>query len=140
VRAIGASTRSAAIPEGVSGAQVFALRQIASSPGMSIGELANRTMARQSSVSELVARLVANGLVLRRSDSDDARQVHLHLTAKGKKTVTGSDSTIQERLIAGLKKMPQKKREALADALEEWRTASGLTDVPPTMFFERQDD
>jgi DNA-binding MarR family transcriptional regulator len=94
-------------------------------------------MARQCSVSELVGRLVANGLVLRRTDSNDARQVHLHLTAKGKKTVAGSEPTIQERLIAGIEKMSVTKRRMLADALHEWLEDAGLEDTPPTMFFEK---
>jgi DNA-binding MarR family transcriptional regulator len=135
VRAIGASTRTAS--DGVSGAQLFALRQIAASAGMTVGELASRTMARQSSVSELVGRLVADGLLLRRTDKDDLRQAHLHLTARGKKIVTHSSSTAQEKLIAGVGRMTAKEREMLAESLEKWISASGLEDVQPAMFFEQ---
>jgi DNA-binding MarR family transcriptional regulator len=135
VRALGASTRSSS-PNGVSGAQIFALRQIAANPGISVNELAKRTMARQSTVSELVGRLVAEGLVLRRTDTDDARQAQLHLTSRGRKIVNNSATTVQEKLIAGVEKMPPKDRAALADALENWIVASGLESIVPSLFFE----
>jgi DNA-binding MarR family transcriptional regulator len=123
----------------VSGAQVFALRQIGAAPGMSVNELANRTMARQSTVSELVSRLVAEGLVLRRTDSDDARLAQLHLTSRGKKIVVSSQTTVQEKLIAGAERMRPGDRETLANLLESWITSSGLDDVAPSMFFEQSE-
>jgi DNA-binding MarR family transcriptional regulator len=135
VRAIGASTRTSGKSGGLSGAQLFALRQIAASPGMHLGELAERTMARQSSVSELVARLVDRSLVTR-TQGDDARQVNLALTAKGKRAISESRATAQERLISGLGILPRARKVAIADGLEAWLAASGLADVPPTMFFE----
>ena len=135
VRALGASTRSSSI-SGVSGAQTFALRQIAANPGISVNELARKTMARQSTVSELVGRLVAEGHVLRKTDSDDARQAQLHLTSRGKKVVSTSATTVQEKLIDGVERMSAKDRAALADALENWIVASGLEGVAPSLFFE----
>jgi DNA-binding MarR family transcriptional regulator len=102
---------------------------------MHLGELAERTMARQSSVSELVARLVDRALVTR-TQGDDARQVNLALTAKGKRAISESRATAQERLISGLGILPRARKVAIADGLEAWLAASGLADVPPTMFFE----
>jgi DNA-binding MarR family transcriptional regulator len=137
VRAVVASAHSADGRAKVSGAQLFALRQISISPGMSVNDLASRTLARQSTVSELVTRLVKNGLVARKKSGSDARQAELTLTAAGKRAITRSRETAQEKLIAGLGALSRKKREQVADALEEWLDASGLSDVPPTMLLER---
>lgn len=137
VRAIGASSRTATSGGGISGAQLFALRQISDKPHITIGELAERTLARQSSVSELVSRLVDRGFLSRSSSPDDARQVELSLTTKGKKAISESRTTAQEKLIAGLGILPKAKREQIADGLEQWLAAAGLADVPPTMFFEK---
>ena len=137
VRAIGGLSRTPA-KSGISGAQLFALRQIGETPGVSLGDLAARTLARQSSVSELVARMAERGLINRTVDASDARQVHLSLTAKGRRAIAESRSTAQERLIAGLEMLPRAKREQLADNLEAWLAASGFADVPPTMFFEKE--
>jgi DNA-binding MarR family transcriptional regulator len=137
VRAIGGLSRTPA-KSGISGAQLFALRQISETPGVSLGELARRTLARQSSVSELVARLDDRGLITRTTDSADARQLHLKLTAKGRRAIADSPATAQERLISGLEMLPRTKRAELADNLEAWLVASGFADVPPTMFFEKE--
>ena len=137
VRAIGGAARTAETSTGLSGAQLFALRQISSSPGMHLGELAERTMARQSSVSELVGRLVERGLVSRVPGTNDARQVTLSLTAKGKRAIKDSHETAQERLISALESIPRVKKLALAEGLEAWLAAAGLEDVPATMFLEK---
>lgn len=137
MRAIGGLSRTHS-KSGISGAQLFALRQISETPGLSLGELAARTLARQSSVSELVARLTERGLIHRATGESDARQVHLTLTAKGRRAIAESTATAQERLIAGLQMLPKAKRLQLAENLEAWLAASGFADIPPTMFFESQ--
>ena len=44
--------------------------------------------------------------------------------------------TTQERLVAGLRVLPDDTRRALARGFEDWLDASGLRDVPTKMFFE----
>jgi DNA-binding MarR family transcriptional regulator len=138
VRALSSSAREQAPKAAVSGAQLFVLRQIAAAPGLGVGELAARTLARQSAVSEVVARLAARGLVARAKSSDDARHAVLTLTAAGRRTISGVQPTAQERLAAGLASLPRARRTALADGLERWLAASGFADLTPTMFFEER--
>ena len=98
----GLSTSARVLPGGssVSGAQLFVLRQIDAAPGLSIGELAARTLAGQSTVSEVVARLVERRLVARRASALDARQSELTLTASGRRAIAAVEPTTQERLAA----------------------------------------
>jgi DNA-binding MarR family transcriptional regulator len=138
VRALGSSARGRTSREGPSGAQLFALRQIADAGPLAIGELAARTLSRQSAVSEVVARLVARGLVARRPGPHDARRIELTLTAEGRRTVARAAPTAQERLAAGLARLPSRTRGALADAFESWLDEAGLAEVPATMFFEER--
>lgn len=138
VRALSSSAREQAPNAAVSGAQLFVLRQIAAAPGLGIGELAACTLARQSAVSEVVARLAARGLVARAKSADDARHAVLTLTAAGRRTISGVQPTAQERLAAGLASLPRARRAALADGLEQWLAASGFAALPPTMFFEER--
>src|SRR5690349_4798247 len=79
VRQLSASARSAANGDrsAPSGARLFVMRQIAADPGLSISELATRTHARQSTISEVVARLIESKLVTRRASPIDARQAEL---------------------------------------------------------------
>jgi DNA-binding MarR family transcriptional regulator len=137
VRALSASARSA--PRGgVSGAQQFVLRQIGAAPGLTVGELAARTLARQSSISEVVSRLAEGGLVARAAGSDDARRTELTLTTKGRRVVASAGPTAQERLVAGLEALPLARRAHLADLLEAWLAGAGFEAVEPTMFFEEE--
>jgi DNA-binding MarR family transcriptional regulator len=139
VRALGSSARRSTSSGHVTGARLFALRAIGRAPGISVNDLAAVTFARQSTVSEVVAALVQLGLVQRKSDTSDARQVHLTLTARGRRAVETTDPTAQERLLAGLEALPPRARESLAQGLERWLVEAGLESVPPTMFFENHE-
>ena len=136
VRGLSGSAR--VLPGGskVSGAQLFVLRQIGAAPGLTIGALASRTLAGQSTVSEVVAKLVARRLVARQAGAEDARQSVLTLTAAGRRAVADVAPTAQERLGAGLQALRPAERRALADALDAWLDRAGLGHVPATMFLE----
>jgi DNA-binding MarR family transcriptional regulator len=136
VRALSTSARNAPGAGPISGAQRFVLRQIGDRPGLSIRQLAALTHARQSAVSEVVARLVDQGLVTRAVSVSDGRQAELTLTAAGRQAIAEAEPTAQERLGAGLAILTADDRAALAAGLERWLTAAGFADVPPTMFFE----
>src|SRR6476646_1676012 len=71
------SSREAERRAGLSGAQLFVLRTLAESPGLSLNELAERTRTHQSSVSVVVARLAREGLVERGQAPNDARRMQL---------------------------------------------------------------
>ncbi|HEY0778031.1 MAG TPA: MarR family winged helix-turn-helix transcriptional regulator [Gemmatirosa sp.] len=120
----------------MSAAQLFVLRTVAAEPGIAVGELAARTHTRQSTVSEVVARLADRGLVERRADAADARRRTLHLTAAARALVRTARRTVPERLVTALDALPPAERAALARGLERWVTAAGLDVVEPTMFFE----
>jgi DNA-binding MarR family transcriptional regulator len=136
VRVLGASARGPAARRGATGAQLFVLRQIDAAPELSIGELAARTLAGQSTVSEVVSRLVDRGLVSRRANPTDARQTRLVLTARGRSVVRDTEPTAQERLAAGLEALDVAERDQLARPLDRWLQAAGLAELPATMFFE----
>src|SRR5436190_6663730 len=136
VRVLSASAHGPAARRGPTGAQLFVLRQIDAAPGLSIGELAARTLAGQSTVSEVVSRLVERGLAARRANPTDARQTRLVLTARGRAVVRDTAPTAQERLAAGLTTLDATERERLAPALERWLEAAGPTELAARMVFE----
>ena len=114
MRALSASAHGSG--RGVTGAQLFVLRQIGDTPGISVDALARRTFARQSTVSEVVARLT------------------------GRRVVKNNDAgpTAQERLAAALERLSPRQRRALADSLEAWLVEAQLAGTPATMFFEQK--
>jgi MarR family transcriptional regulator, lower aerobic nicotinate degradation pathway regulator len=136
VRALRVSTVAVQRTSGISGAQLFVLRALVERPGQSMRDLVARTLTSQSTVSEVVARLIARGLVTREAAPDDGRRAVLTPTAAGRALVRTAPPTVQADLIEGLQRLSPGSRSALADALEQWLGTAGLTEVPAGMFFE----
>jgi MarR family transcriptional regulator, lower aerobic nicotinate degradation pathway regulator len=120
---------------GLSGAQLFVLRTLAESPGLSLNELAERTRTHQSSVSVVVARLVEHGLVERAKAPHDARRMQLKLSADGVDRIRSAPRTAQERLVAAIDALPQAARARLASVLDTLVRDLDLGGAHPHMFF-----
>ena len=88
---------------GVTAAELWALAELHSHPGARVSDLTILLSLRQSTVSNLVERLVQAKLVTRRRNDADRRVVRLYLSRAG------------EQLIAGA---PESARGVLPDALE----------------------
>jgi DNA-binding MarR family transcriptional regulator len=136
VRALRESSREAERKVGVSGAQLFVLQQIASGQAGSVTELAERTLTHQSSVSVVVQRLAAAGLLARSRSSRDRRRTDLRLTARGRSLVSSAPPLLQERLIEAVRQLPPARRLGLAAALGEVVDRMQLPGGAAPMFFE----
>lgn len=121
---------------GVTPAQLFVLRRIAAHPGVSMSELARYTLTRESSVSEVVSRLVASGYVSRRPAATDRRRAELRLAPAGQRVIALAAETVQERLVGSFQRLPDEIRGGLARGLAAWVAAAGLDEAPATMFLE----
>lgn len=130
------SSRRAEKHVGLSGAQLFVLHKLAESPARSLNELAALTHTHQSSVSTVVARLEASGLVRRAWSPDDGRRLELSLTAKGLRLARRAPDVAQERLINGIDQLPAARRKQLAIGLGELAKAIDAAELAPAMFFE----
>lgn len=84
-----ASNHSAQVERstGIPGARLWALHEVAQADGLSVGELAQRLRVHQTTVSNLLNRLEASGLVRKGRSPNDRRIVHIHLTAAGRKAL-----------------------------------------------------
>lgn len=136
VRALRASNAAVEREHRLSAAQLFVLRQVAERPGQSLSDLARSTLTTQSTVSEVVARLVQQGLIVREPAADDRRRAVLTLSATGEEILSHAPNTVQERLVDGFRSLPADVQRSLAYGLDAWLFAAGLQAVPPTMFLE----
>jgi DNA-binding MarR family transcriptional regulator len=121
---------------GVTGAQLFVLTQLGTTPSLSINALAERTMTHQSTVSVVVRRLVQRKLVKKVRAADDARRVELTLTAAGAALLREAPEVMQVRLARAIGELAPADRDALGRGLHQLVTALGVGDAPPAMFFE----
>lgn len=121
---------------GITGAQLFVLRELSLEPGASIRRLSERTMTDASSVSVIVARLVEAGLVVRDLDPTDRRKSVLSLANKGVELLTRAPEPYQTRLIAALRELPSSDLGVLRDALARISESLSLDGVGTPLFFE----
>ena len=136
VQALRESSRLAESRVGLSGAQLFTLRMVAESPGLSLNELAERTRTHQSSVSAVVARLARGGLVQKRTANADARRIEIRLSPAGRRLLDRAPQTAQERLVASVDALPAVERACLAITLDGLVRGMALPRKRPAMFFE----
>lgn len=137
VRALAGSSRIVESTTGISGAQLFVLRTLAdNNTGLSVNELAELTLTHQSTVSGVVSKLVDQELVSRVPDADDARRMHITITARGKTLLRHAPPTIQSQLVDGLSRLTPMQQTRLANALEIWMAISGIEADAPMMFLE----
>ena len=75
---------------GIPSARLWALQEVAQADGLSVGELAQRLRVHQTTVSNLLNRLEAAGLVRKGRSASDQRVVQVHLTAAGRRALKGA--------------------------------------------------
>jgi len=121
----------------VSAAQLFVLRELGQVPNQSVKDLAMVTMTTHSTVSQVVGQLITKGFVARTPDLSDGRRAVLRLTRPGANLVKRSRRVIQTDLIEGFDILRKSERRALANGLEKWLDASGLSRVPSRMLFDK---
>ena len=139
VRALHRSHRLAEQKFELSAAQLLVLQRLAEVPSLSVNELANRTFTHQSTVSVVVTRLVARGLVRRSRADDDARRAELALTATGRVLLQRAMSSALAQLIDALDAMSTTRLRGISGCLDGVVDALGVSEEPPGMFFEDGD-
>jgi DNA-binding MarR family transcriptional regulator len=138
VRALRVSSHAIEHDLGISGAQLFVLREIAAEPRVSLRRLAERTLTDPSSVSVVAARLVERRLVSRRRDPNDARRVVLTLTRRGHGLLAKAPEPIQVRLVASLRALGRSRLGQLDAILEALVQSLGIAEEPTPMFFDEE--
>jgi DNA-binding MarR family transcriptional regulator len=102
---------------GVSGSQLWILREVGRSPGMGVSELAKQLHIHQSTCSQLVEKLALRGLLQKRRSKADQRRVGLSLSAEAAKLLARAPGPAQGVLPAALEALPGSVLEDLDRAL-----------------------
>jgi len=101
---------------GLSSAQLLALKALDGPEPIRMNELARRTMTSASSVSEVITRLVSQGLVSRTRCDDDGRSVRLALTESGRAALIEAPAP-EDEVLSGLDKLAAGERKQLSELL-----------------------
>ena len=104
---------------GVTGPQLWALREIRKAGGLTIGELADRLYLHISTVSGILDRLEAHRLVKRERDAEDRRMVRLKVTQKGKGILAKAPEPPRSKVLRGVRLLPPTDVRRLRSALQQ---------------------
>jgi len=121
----------------ISAAQLFVLRELERAPDQSVKDLAAVTMTTHSTVSQVVAQLIAKGLVIRTADAVDGRRAVLRVSGRGAALLRKAPRAIQAGILVGFARLPAAERRSLARGLEKWVAASGFSGVPSGLLFDK---
>ncbi len=135
-RGLRLAARDAERATGLSAAQLFSLEKLAEMPAASITVLAARTHTDRSSVSAVVDRLVAAGLVRRDPSASDKRRNETRITRKGKAVLARAPRSPTAALMGALAHLPPGNVRQLADTLKALNEQLGYTET--AMLFEEE--
>lgn len=124
---------------GISAAQLFVLSQLTDADGLSINELADRTLTDRSSVAAVVDRLVGRELAERSPSPRDRRRAEVRITEAGRSLLVKAPTAPTALLVAGLGRLSDSDLHALAGSLARLVGAMQLESTPAAMFFEEED-
>lgn len=134
VQAIRLSSGESEKSLGLSAAQLFVLHKLGEEKGLSINDLAERTLTHQSSVSVIVQKLETKKLVKRSVSNQDARKYNVFLTKKGAALAKKAPQSIQDRLIKALTKMKPDMRHQFSRTFTTFLSKAGIKGEAPMMF------
>lgn len=110
---------------GITGPQRLVLKMVSQSPDMSAGELARIVRLHPSTITGILQRLVAKGLLTREADPADTRRARLRVVEHAKSLTRRSPGTVESAVQQVLRRVPpiqvahaRTVLTAIADALD----------------------
>jgi DNA-binding MarR family transcriptional regulator len=91
---------------GITGPQRLVLRIVTQFPGISAGELARVLHLHPSTITGVLQRLVAKGLLQRERDPNDTRRVRLRPRQKARRFARSSSGTVEAAVARTLQRLP----------------------------------
>jgi DNA-binding MarR family transcriptional regulator len=126
------SARSiAAVDETITIPQFRTLVILSTHGPMNLATVAGLLDVQPSTTGRMVDRLVASGLIERRSHPESRRELVVELTSRGREVVDAVTASRREEIAVIVSKMPQRQRHGLVRALTAFTAAGG---EPPAGF------
>lgn len=119
LRAVDRHGRRLAQQHHLTGPQLICLREVQRSGPLNPGQLARSVSLSPATVTGILDRLEARGLVTRRRRNRDKRQVLVQLADRGVDLLAHTPPPLQERFVQRLEALEPEERERIAAALAQ---------------------
>ncbi|MEY8842074.1 MarR family winged helix-turn-helix transcriptional regulator [Cribrihabitans sp. XS_ASV171] len=103
---------------GITAVQFRVLQIIAEAGQATAKEISLRMRVSQATVTSLVDKLVREGMVLREKSARDRRQTNIHITAKGRQTLSEAPDPLQQRFVRKFSALADWEQSMLVASLE----------------------
>lgn len=133
LRATELYARDLAQAAGMTPAQLRVLQVVDEKGGATPKTLANQMSVSQATVTALVDKLVARGMVERKSSEQDRRQINVVMTALGEHTLEHAPDALQQRYVRAFEDLADWEQAQLVSSLErvaDMLDAKGLDASP----------
>lgn len=118
LRAAEFAARDLARTSGLTPSQVVVMQAITRLGEPGVGALADAARLSQATVTSLLDKLEARGLVRRRRDQEDRRRVFVELTAKGRELLTDTPDVLQNQFAERFARLADWEQASIIAALE----------------------
>ncbi len=137
-RAIGLRSRQLVKTVGLTVPQMLILKEVVESGESAIGHVAAHVSLSQATVTSIVDRLEAHGLIVRRRGSADRRKVLLAATERGAEIVARNPAILQEQFTEAFSKLEPWEQTQILSSLQRIATMMNAEQiaVPPILHEE----
>ncbi len=118
-RAIDLHSRQLAKAYSLTGPQVVCLRRLLANEPTLPSVLSKEVSLSQGTITGILDRLEARGLVERARDTDDRRRVNIKLTEKGREVAKSAPRPLQDKFLESLTELPEENRQIIASVLRQ---------------------
>lgn len=131
IQAVDLYSRQLVTDHGITGPQLVCLRQLALGGDTSAGDLAAAISLRPATLSGILDRLEAQGLITRERHRDDRRRLLVRLTPGGQALIARAPPSLQESFLLRFRALPAAEQEQIDRLLKQLVTmmASGELDT-----------
>lgn len=119
IQAVDLYSRKLASQHGLTGPQLVCLREVRNRGPINPGQLARSVSLTPPTVSGILDRLEARGLLTRQRRNRDKRQVLVQLTEEGRLVVAQTPPPLQELFTQRLAALAPARQRVIADALHQ---------------------
>lgn len=140
VRAIDLHSRTLADEHGLTGPQVATLRVVASRGPLPAGAIARAVHLGRPTMTGLLTRLEARGLLVRQRSTTDRRSVLVQITADGRAALQRAPSLLQDRFRQRLTRLADWERAMLLATLGRVASMMDAGELPAAPHLDGQHD
>lgn len=135
IRAIELHSRSLSLKYGLTGPQLLVLKEIGSSPHVSVSQLARQVSLSSATVTDILDRMEKRGLVQRTRSHSDRRRADVTITEKGQQTLSTAPTLLQEQFVSRFSEIKDWEQTLILSSLQRLASLMELeeTDSSPML-------